>query len=120
MTVKVLIVDDSGFFRRRIEEILRTDARIQVVGTASDGREAVDKARSLKPDVITMDVEMPQLNGIEAVRIIMREAPTSVLMLSSLTHEGAMTTLEALDAGARRLPAQGFAPLDGPQCTDPR
>lgn len=100
MTVKVLIVDDSGFFRRRIEEILRTDVRIQVVGTASNGREAVDKARSLKPDVITMDVEMPQLNGIEAVRIIMREAPTSVLMLSSLTHEGAMTTLEALDAGA--------------------
>jgi two-component system chemotaxis response regulator CheB len=100
MTIRVLIVDDSGFFRHRIEEILRDDKRIEVVGSAVNGREAVEKARTLKPDVITMDVEMPQLNGIDAVRIIMRECPTNVLMLSSLTHEGARITLEALDAGA--------------------
>lgn len=100
MTVRVLIVDDSGFFRHRIEEILRDDKRVEVVGSAVNGREAVEKARQLKPDVITMDVEMPQLNGIEAVRIIMRDCPTNVLMLSSLTHEGARITLEALDAGA--------------------
>lgn len=100
MTIRVLVVDDSGFFRHRIEEILRDDKRVEVVGSAVNGREAVEKARALKPDVITMDVEMPQLNGIDAVRIIMRECPTNVLMLSSLTHEGARITLEAIDAGA--------------------
>ncbi|MBV1789357.1 chemotaxis response regulator protein-glutamate methylesterase [Marinobacterium sp. D7] len=100
MAIKVLIVDDSGFFRHRIEEILREDKRIEVVGSAVNGKEAVEKARALKPDVITMDVEMPQLNGIDAVRIIMRECPTNVLMLSSLTHEGARITLEAMEAGA--------------------
>lgn len=100
MAIRVLIVDDSGFFRHRIEEMLSGDKRIAVVGTAANGREAVEQARVLRPDVITMDVEMPQLNGIEAVRIIMRECPTSVLMLSSLTNEGARITLDALDAGA--------------------
>ncbi|MBR9882924.1 MAG: chemotaxis response regulator protein-glutamate methylesterase [Oceanospirillales bacterium] len=100
MAIKVLIVDDSGFFRHRIEEILREDKRVEVVGSAVNGKEAVEKARELRPDVITMDVEMPQLNGIDAVRIIMRECPTNVLMLSSLTHEGARITLEAMEAGA--------------------
>ncbi|MBR9830344.1 MAG: chemotaxis response regulator protein-glutamate methylesterase [Oceanospirillales bacterium] len=100
MPVKVLIVDDSGFFRHRIEEMLRDDARLEVVGTAVNGKEAVEQVKRLKPDVVTMDVEMPQMNGIEAVRIIMREAPTNVLMLSSLTHEGARVTLQALEAGA--------------------
>ncbi|GAA0787831.1 protein-glutamate methylesterase/protein-glutamine glutaminase [Marinobacterium sediminicola] len=100
MPVKVLIVDDSGFFRHRIEEMLRDDPRLQVVGTAVNGKEAVEQVKRLKPDVVTMDVEMPQMNGIEAVRIIMREAPTNVLMLSSLTHEGARVTLQALEAGA--------------------
>ncbi|MBV0934007.1 protein-glutamate methylesterase/protein-glutamine glutaminase [Marinobacterium weihaiense] len=100
MPVKVLIVDDSGFFRHRIEEMLKGDPRLEVVGTAVNGKEAVDQVKRLKPDVVTMDVEMPQMNGIEAVRIIMREAPTNVLMLSSLTHEGARVTLQALEAGA--------------------
>ncbi|RVU30283.1 protein-glutamate methylesterase/protein-glutamine glutaminase [Neptunomonas marina] len=100
MPIKVLIVDDSGFFRQRISDILSADSRLDVVGMASNGRQAVDMARQLKPDIITMDVEMPQLNGIEAVKIIMRESPTNVLMLSSLTHEGAQVTLQALDAGA--------------------
>lgn len=100
MTVRVLVVDDSSFFRNRIQEALSSDPRIQIVGTAVDGREAVAKAKELKPDLITMDVEMPQLNGIEAVRQIMRQSPTNVLMLSSLTHEGARVTLEALEAGA--------------------
>ncbi|KAA0876631.1 protein-glutamate methylesterase/protein-glutamine glutaminase [Nitrincola tapanii] len=100
MTVKVLIVDDSSFFRNRIEDALKSDPRIQILGTAVNGKEAVEKARLLKPDLITMDVEMPQMNGIEAVRQIMREAPTNVLMLSSLTHEGVRVTLQALEAGA--------------------
>lgn len=100
MAVKVLVVDDSGFFRRRVSEILSADSTIQVVGTATNGREAIDQALALKPDVITMDYEMPMMDGITAVRNIMQRCPTPVLMFSSLTHEGARVTLDALDAGA--------------------
>lgn len=100
MAVKVLVVDDSGFFRRRVSEILSADPNIQVVGTATNGREAIDQALALKPDVITMDYEMPMMDGITAVRNIMQRCPTPVLMFSSLTHEGARVTLDALDAGA--------------------
>ncbi|SNT09954.1 protein-glutamate methylesterase/protein-glutamine glutaminase [Pseudomonas segetis] len=100
MAVKVLVVDDSGFFRRRVSEILSSDPNIQVIGTATNGREAIDQAQNLKPDVITMDYEMPMMDGITAVRNIMQRCPTPVLMFSSLTHEGARVTLDALDAGA--------------------
>ena len=100
MVVKVLVVDDSGFFRRRVSEILSADPSIQVVGTATNGKEAIDQAIALKPDVITMDYEMPMMDGITAVRHIMQRCPTAVLMFSSLTHEGARVTLDALDAGA--------------------
>ncbi|PKM31561.1 MAG: chemotaxis response regulator protein-glutamate methylesterase [Gammaproteobacteria bacterium HGW-Gammaproteobacteria-11] len=100
MAVKVLVVDDSGFFRRRVTEILAGDPQIQVVGTASNGREAVDQTLALRPDVVTMDYEMPVLDGISAVREIMQRCPTAVLMFSSLTYEGARVSLDALDAGA--------------------
>ncbi|CAG8867960.1 Protein-glutamate methylesterase/protein-glutamine glutaminase 1 [Pseudomonas fluorescens] len=100
MAVKVLVVDDSGFFRRRVSEILSADPTIQVVGTATNGKEAIDQTLALKPDVITMDYEMPMMDGITAVRHIMQRCPTPVLMFSSLTHEGARVTLDALDAGA--------------------
>lgn len=100
MPVKVLIVDDSSFFRNRIADMLGGDPRITIVGSACNGREAVDKVKQLRPDVVTMDVEMPQMNGIEALKVIMRECPTHVMMLSSLTHEGATTTMQALEAGA--------------------
>lgn len=100
MTVRVLIVDDSGFFRRRLAEIFATDARLQVVGMAANGAEAVELAARLNPDVITMDVEMPVMDGITAVRRIMERRATPILMLSSLTTEGAQATLDALDAGA--------------------
>ena len=100
MAVKVLVVDDSGFFRRRVTEILSSDPNIQVVGTATNGKEAIEQALALKPDVITMDYEMPMMDGITAVRHIMQKIPTPVLMFSSLTHEGARVTLDALDAGA--------------------
>lgn len=100
MAVKVLVVDDSSFFRRRVSEILEQDSDIQVIGFAVNGREAVDKARELKPDVITMDVEMPVLDGISAVKEIMAATPTPILMFSSLTRDGATATLDALDAGA--------------------
>ncbi len=100
MTVKVLVVDDSGFFRRRLTEILSSDTSIEVVGTASNGREGIEQTLALRPDVITMDYEMPVMDGITAVRNIMQRCPTPVLMFSSLTHEGARVTLDALDAGA--------------------
>ncbi len=100
MAVRVLVVDDSGFFRRRIAEILRADPRLEVAGFAADGAAAVEAAVRLRPDVITMDVEMPVMDGIEAVRRIMARAPTAILMFSSLTHEGAEATLAALEAGA--------------------
>ncbi|TYK65629.1 protein-glutamate methylesterase/protein-glutamine glutaminase [Colwellia echini] len=100
MTYKVLVVDDSSFFRRRVTDILNKDPQLEVIDVAINGQEAVDKAISLKPDVITMDIEMPVLNGIDAVKQIMAKFPTSILMFSSLTHQGAKATIEALEAGA--------------------
>lgn len=98
--IKVLVVDDSGFFRRRVAEILGADPQIKVVGTATNGQEAVEQTLALHPDVITMDYEMPVMDGITAVRQIMQRQPTPVLMFSSLTYEGARVSLDALDAGA--------------------
>ena len=100
MAIKVLVVDDSSFFRRRLTEILAKDGDIEIADTANNGREAVEKAFALKPDVITMDVEMPVLDGISAVREIMQQQRIPILMFSSLTHEGAKATLDALEAGA--------------------
>lgn len=100
MAVKVLVVDDSSFFRRRVSEIINTDPRLEVVGSAVNGKEAVELTQKLQPDVITMDIEMPVMDGITAVREIMKTSPTPILMFSSLTHEGAKATLDALDAGA--------------------
>ena len=100
MPVKVLVVDDSRFYRNRLCEILSSDPSIKIIGTAENGREGLDKALSLKPDVITMDIEMPEMDGISAVREIMKQRPTPILMFSSLTSEGAQATLDALDAGA--------------------
>lgn len=100
LKVRALVVDDSGFFRRRIVEILEADPLIEVVGTAADGQEAVRQVMALKPDVVTMDIEMPVMDGITAVRRIMGLRPTPVLMFSSLSYEGAQATLDALEAGA--------------------
>lgn len=100
MAIRVLVVDDSSFFRRRVSEIINSEPRLEVIDVATNGREAVDKAIQLKPDVITMDIEMPVMDGISAVREIMAKQPVPILMFSSLTHEGAKATLDALDAGA--------------------
>ncbi|MBL4285193.1 protein-glutamate methylesterase/protein-glutamine glutaminase [Vibrio fluvialis] len=100
MAIRVLVVDDSSFFRRRVSEIINSESRLEVIDVATNGREAVDKAQRLKPDVITMDIEMPVMDGITAVREIMASNPTPILMFSSLTHDGAKATLDALDAGA--------------------
>ncbi|MFM2580003.1 chemotaxis response regulator protein-glutamate methylesterase [Vibrio fortis] len=100
MAIKVLVVDDSSFFRRRVSEIINSEARLEVMDVAVNGKEAVEKAKRLRPDVITMDIEMPVMDGITAVREIMAATPTPILMFSSLTHDGAKATLDALDAGA--------------------
>ena len=96
MATKVLIVDDSTFFRKRLKEIIESDPTMQVVGEAKDGKEGVSLAASLHPDVITMDVEMPVMDGITAVKEIMAKTPTPILMFSSLTFEGANSTFKAL------------------------
>ena len=113
MTVRVLVVDDSGFFRRRVVAILDADPDIEVIGQATNGREAVLEALRLKPDVITMDIEMPVMDGITAVRHIMARRPVPVLMFSSLTHEGAQATLDALDAGAADFLPKRFEDIAG-------
>lgn len=98
--LRVLVVDDSGFFQRRVSAIINADPRLEVIATASNGQEGIDKTLALKPDVITMDYEMPVMDGVTAVRNIMSQCPTPVLMFSSLTYEGARITLDALEAGA--------------------
>ncbi|BBL74725.1 protein-glutamate methylesterase/protein-glutamine glutaminase [Methylomagnum ishizawai] len=100
MVYRVLVVDDSNFMRHRLTEILNGDDHLEVVGSAGNGLDAIRMAAELQPDVITMDVEMPVMDGITAVRRIMRERPTPILMFSVSTQAGARATLEALDAGA--------------------
>lgn len=100
MAFKVLIVDDSTFYRRRVREILNEDRELEVIGEARNGQDAIDKIKALKPDVVTMDIEMPIMDGISAVRVIMRDCPVPIIMFSSLTHDGAQATLDALEAGA--------------------
>jgi two-component system chemotaxis response regulator CheB len=108
--ITVLVVDDSAFMRKMLTQMLEQDKRVKVAGVAHDGLEAVQLVEKLKPDVVTMDVEMPGMNGLDALRRIMSTRPTPVIMVSSLTDQGAKTTLEALACGAvDYLPKQ----LDG-------
>jgi two-component system chemotaxis response regulator CheB len=97
---KVLIVDDSPFMRKVFSDVIDADAAFNVLATASNGKEAVDLAFKLKPDIITMDLEMPQLNGIEALQQIMAIQPTPVIMLSAVTDNGTRDTIKALQSGA--------------------
>lgn len=98
--IKVLVVDDSAFMRKALSGMLERDPRLSVVGVARNGEEAIQKVAELKPDVVTMDVEMPGMNGLDALRQIMATSPLPVLMVSSLTEEGAKETLLALEFGA--------------------
>ena len=98
--MRVLIIDDSSFMRMAIRSVLSKDPSIDIVGIAADGIDGVEKALLLKPDVITMDIEMPRMDGIAALKQIMAKAPAKVLMVSTPTNDGAQSTFEALEAGA--------------------
>ena len=111
MKLRVLVVDDSRFYRNRVVEMVSADPGLQVVDTAENGRDAVQKVREKRPDVITMDIEMPVLDGIAAVREIMKIQPTPILMFSTLTTEGARATLDALEAGALDFLPKRFADI---------
>ena len=98
--IRVLIVDDSAFIRTALRNIINSASNLEVVGEAKDGREGVELAMDLAPDVITMDVEMPVMNGIEATKEICKYAKIPIIMLSTLTSTGAEATLDALTYGA--------------------
>ncbi len=100
MPIKVLVVDDSAFMRRVISDMLNSSAGIEVVATARNGIEALEKMVTHEPQVITLDVEMPKMDGITALKQIMRNRPTPVIMLSSVTQKGSKETMEALSLGA--------------------
>lgn len=97
---KVLIVDDSAVFRALLSEIIDSDPQLEVVGAAVDPYEAREKIKKLKPDVITLDIEMPKMDGVQFLRNLMRLHPMPVVMISTLTQHGADATLAALDLGA--------------------
>jgi two-component system chemotaxis response regulator CheB len=98
--IRVLVIDDSAFVRRAVERMLATSGDIQVVGTAADGEEGLRKAKALRPDVVTLDIKMPRLGGLETLERLMAEQPLPVLLMSTLTQEGAEVTLRGLELGA--------------------
>jgi len=98
--IRVLIADDSALMRRELRRILESDPNIEVVATARDGQEAVEKTRKLDPDVVALDINMPVMDGLTALQYIMMESPRPVVMVSSLTQEGAIASYEALELGA--------------------
>jgi two-component system chemotaxis response regulator CheB len=111
MTIKVLIVDDSAFMRKMISEIISSQPDLEVAGTARNGRDALRKLEQLEVDVVTLDVEMPVLDGIETLRAIMNEKPMPVVMLSTRTKKGSETTIQALSLGAVDFIAKPSGPI---------
>ena len=100
MKTRVLVVDDSALVRRMLTEMLSSDEALEVVGTAGDAFAAREQIKQLKPDVLTLDVEMPKMDGLTFLRNLMRLRPMPVVMVSSLTEYGAEMTLDALSIGA--------------------
>lgn len=100
MTIRILVVDDSPFMRKSLQKMLEDDPELRVVATARDGVDALEKIKEHKPDIVTLDIEMPRMDGLTCLKRIMAECPVPVLMVSSLTQEGAQATLDALSLGA--------------------
>ncbi|MGE5363024.1 MAG: protein-glutamate methylesterase/protein-glutamine glutaminase [Bacteroidota bacterium] len=98
--IRAIVIDDSAFMRKSISMMLESDGDIEVISSARDGLEGFNLVKTLKPDVVTLDIEMPRMDGLTALGKIMNECPTSVIMVSSLTTEGADATLKALELGA--------------------
>ncbi len=112
--IKVLVCDDSAFMRTAITRMIESDPSLKVISTAQNGIEALEKAAELNPDVLTLDIEMPRLDGLSVLRRLMEENPRPVIMISSLSREGAEATLEAFDLGAFEcIPKQlSYASMD--------
>jgi two-component system chemotaxis response regulator CheB len=110
--IRVLVVDDSTFMRKVLENIYNGDEQMQVVGSAKDGREAVSMAESLKPDVISMDINMPHVDGLQATAEIMTTNPKPIVIVSSESKEGAASTLRALELGAIEFVAKPSSGID--------
>ncbi len=111
--IRVLVVDDSAFMRRAITSVLEKDTGIKVVGFAKDGVDALHKIEQLDPDVVTLDIEMPRMDGLTALSHIMKEMPRPVLMVSALTTKGADITLKALEMGAVDFISKEMSSLPG-------
>src|ERR1043165_2145627 len=109
---RVLIVDDSAFMRKVLENIIKSDESLEVVGQAKDGREAVTLAEVLKPDVITMDINMPHMDGLQATEMIMSSNPRPIVIVSSESRDGADITLKALELGAIDFVAKPSSGID--------
>jgi two-component system chemotaxis response regulator CheB len=112
--IRVLVADDSAFMRTALSRMIQSDPDLEVVGTARDGVEALEAVHKLRPDVLTLDIEMPRMNGLETLKRIMTECPRPVIMVSSLTQEGVRATLDAFELGAFDcIPKQlSYASLD--------
>ena len=113
--IRTLIVDDSAFMRKLLSDLFTGEKDFVVVDTARNGKEAVEKTKLLRPDLVTLDVEMPIMDGLEALRLIMQETPTPVMMVSSLTKAGADATMRALDLGAVDFIAKTNGPISSIQ-----
>ena len=109
---RVLIVDDSAFMRKVLQSIIAADPQLEVCGEARDGRDAVTQGEALKPDVITMDINMPHMDGLQATEIIMSSNPRPIVVVSSESREGAEVTLKALDLGAIDFVAKPTGGID--------
>ncbi|MGA9884848.1 MAG: response regulator, partial [Candidatus Acidiferrales bacterium] len=98
--IRVLVVDDSAFMCKVLQEIINSDPQMEVIGQGRDGRDGVALAESLRPDVITMDINMPHVDGLQATELIMSQHPRPIVIVSSESREGAASTLKALELGA--------------------
>ena len=98
--IRVIVIDDSAFMRKSLTLMLESDPEIKIIATARDGSEGIEKILKLKPDIVTLDIDMPGMDGLTALKIIMEQMPVPVLMVSSLTTEGAQATMQAFDLGA--------------------
>src|SRR4029079_18676388 len=110
--IRVLIVDDSAFMRKVLVSIITSDPQMEVVGEARDGKEAVSMNENLRPDVITMDINMPHVDGLQATELIMSSNPKPILVVSSESRDGADITLKALELGAIDFIAKPSSGID--------